>query len=255
MRILPLFIIQIFSLLGIFYIFYHRKKIISQAKNEEKPLKKEEKSKISNEEKPLKKEFNSKPSYTSKNISKHLKRAEILIEHQEENEAEKILVAILAELPQQKDCLNLLSSIYLQKKQFLRAENLLREIISLEFEKKASTLSNLAYSLYEQNKFNDAIIYYKKALKIDTNNYKRYTNLGQVLFVVKEFDEAIELFKQAYKLKPRDTNILFMLADTCKTAQKYKEALENYQKILDYEPYNEDARSEVRILENLVIKT
>ncbi len=248
-----LLLLALFSLILILIIVWNRRRIIKQAKKTfiKKTLKKES-SKENTEDGDLnKKEFvkNDKKEvevkYSLNEIRNAIKRAEILLDHKENEEAEKVLVSILAVDPKNIEAHLLLSSLYLHKKQYSRAEALYRTLIELEKFKNTSSLSNLAFSLFEQNKIEESIYYYEYALKKDSQNFKRYTNLGQVLFVVKNFDEAINLFKKAIKLKPRDTEILFMLADTYRESGQFKEARETYRKILDYEPYNAEAKGEI----------
>jgi len=187
----------------------------------------------------------------SSDILKAIRKIKILLDHNQYKEAEKKLIAILAV---NQTCLEaniLLASIYLKKKQYGRAEIIYKRIIDFQKNKDAKILSNLAFCLFEQNKIKKSISYYEKALEIEPDNVKRYTNLAQVLFVVKDFMGAIKLFKKAVKMKPRDTEILFMLADTYREAQKYNDAKKTYLKILDYEPYNVEAKQEINNFESM----
>lgn len=254
-----LLLLSLFSVLLISLIFWNRKRIIKQAKKSfiKKALKKEptdeEKEDSANSSSKVKanKKIVKEPKveYSLNEIRNGIKRVEILLDHKETEEAEKILISILSVDTKNIEAHLLLSSLYLQKKQYSRAEVLYRTLIELEKFKNTSSLSNLAFCLFEQNKIDESIYYYEYALKKDPQNFKRCTNLGQVMFVVKNFDEAIKLFKKANKLKPRDTEILFMLADTYREAGKFKEARESYKKILDYEPYNAEAKEEIIKLE------
>ncbi|MBT4937452.1 tetratricopeptide repeat protein [Candidatus Peregrinibacteria bacterium] len=240
------------SIFIIFLIFKNRERIIVNAKKN--LLKK--KIKRQNEEidtSTVKSANNTKITgsknilfqYTQKDISQGISRAEILIEHKEDDEAEKVLISIISVEKEHIESHILLAALYLRKKQFSRAEVLYKKINKLQGEKDPKTLSNLAFCLFELNHIEDSVALYKKALKLDENNPKRHTNLAQVLYVIKEYHKAIEHFKTALKLKPRNTNTLFMLADTYRDAKKTKLAKESYKNILEYEPYNASAREEI----------
>lgn len=183
-------------------------------------------------------------------LKQSIRRAELLLSHGEDEEAEKILVSVLAQDETNLDAMIFLASLYLKRKQYSRAEVLYRELCELQKYKKAGPLSNLAFCLFEQNKLNEAIQFYQKAMHLEPDNVKRYSNLGQVLFVTKQLPEAIEMFKKASKLAPRDTEILFMLADSLRENRSMKQAYETYNKILNYEPYNAIAREEIGKLES-----
>lgn len=182
-------------------------------------------------------------------LKQSIRRAELLLSHNEEEEAEKILVSVLAQDEKNIDAMVFLASLYLKRKQYSRAEVLYRELCELQKFKKAGPLSNLAFCLFEQNKLEESLEFYEKALRLEPDNVKRYTNFGQVLFVTKHLNEAIEMFKKASKLAPRDTEILFMLADSLRENRAMKQAYETYNKILNYEPYNAIAREELGKLE------
>ena len=255
MSILSLSILSLGSVLIIAGILWNRSRILTAAKQRifEKQKKKQEEKQSKKAKKQSKqatgKIIEKEQEVSIQEIKKNISKAEILLSHNEEDEAEKILVSVLAIDANNIDAHIFLASLYLKRKQYSRAEVLYKELCELQDFKKAGSLSNLAFCFYEQNKLEDSIEAYSRALKIEPKNVKRYTNLGQVLFVTKQLDEAIDMFKKALKLNARDTEVLFMLADTYREKQDLKNAYKTYQKVLDYEPYNTIAREEVAKLE------
>lgn len=256
MNILYLSYAALSSAIVIVFIFWNRKRSVIQAKHEMLHKKLEEEKIIENNQIDKESTKNTsaievqitedspiKPSIQE--LAKNIKRAEILLSYGEDEEAEKVLVSTLSLDPENIDALIFLASLYLKRKQYSRAEVLYRALNDLQRNKNTGTISNLAFCLYEQNKIDEAILFYEQALELDPKNVKRYTNLGQVFFVTRDFDEAIKLFVRALRFEPRDTSILFMLADTYREAQKLGKARETYIKILDYEPYNTEAREEI----------
>jgi tetratricopeptide (TPR) repeat protein len=243
-----LFLLHIGSLLGIFLIVKNRKRILSTSrilalknkKSEDKVL--QEPSVSSSEKTEIKEKI---PSLSLSETNKLIQKAEILLSYEDNKEAEKILLFILSYNENHRDSLRLLSSLYMKQKLFLKAENILRDLIKLEHKKNPSTLSNLGYCLFQQNQIKDAKIFYQNALRLDPKSPLRHSNLGQVLFALQEFDEAISCFLFAYKAKPKDTQTMFLLADTYKAKGDTQNAREMYEKILFYEPYNNEAREEI----------
>jgi tetratricopeptide (TPR) repeat protein len=239
------------SIILMYIILKNRKRIIVQAKKDFLKKTLDKKSKKPRRKSLVYKE-STKPSlnhnvikYTQQDIAKGIAKAEILIEHHEDQEAEKILISIISVEKKHINAHILLAALYLRKKQFSRAEVLYKNLMQLQNTKDPKTLSNLAFCLFELNHLEDSLLLYEESLSLDNQNPKRYTNIAQVLYILKRYDKALFYLKKAQKIKPRDTFILFMLADTYKEAGRKKLAKEVYKNILDYEPYNSSAREEV----------
>ncbi|PCI24377.1 hypothetical protein COB57_05170 [Candidatus Peregrinibacteria bacterium] len=230
------------SLLAIIIIFLNRKRILQNAKLN--IIKKHLDKKIDKKAE-IKESSVNLPTGKRLEYKKLINRAEILIEHHETKEAEKILISLLADNKKYAPALRILSSLYLQRKQYSKSEALYNTLNEIEKGENPTTLSNLAFCLFERNQIKKAHNLYKQALLKDIKNIKRYTNLGQVIYVLKEYDEAVSLFKKALHIDPRNTDILFMLADTYLALKLFSKAKETFKKILQYEPYSQDARAEL----------
>lgn len=239
------------SILLIYIISKNRKRIIAQAKKDflkkslDKKVKKSKSKSFVHKENTKSSLNHNLIKYTQQDIAKGIDKAEVLIEHHEDQEAEKILISIISVEKKHINAHVLLAALYLRKKQFSRAEVLYKKIMQLQNTKDPKTISNLAFCLFELNHLEDALLLYEESLALDSQNPKRYTNIAQVLYILKRYDKAIFYLKKAQKMKPRDTFILFMLADTYKEAGRKKIAKAVYKNILDYEPYNIAAREEV----------
>ena len=83
-------------------------------------------------------------------------------------------------------------------------------------------------------KYDTAITYFEKAIKLNPNFSEAYNNLGNVKKRIGKIDEAISCFKKAIQLK--DNNILayFNLANTYKENRYFNELIETYEKILSF---------------------
>ena len=83
-------------------------------------------------------------------------------------------------------------------------------------------------------KYDTAIAYFEKAIKLNPNFSEAYNNLGNVKKRIGKTDDAISCFKKAIQLK--DNNILayFNLANTYKENRYFNELIETYEKILSF---------------------
>jgi len=61
---------------------------------------------------------------------------------------------------------------------------------------------DLAVTLYNQGRLDEAIIHYREALRIEPGNFKAHVNLGIALSEQGQYDEALEHFNIAVRLDP-----------------------------------------------------
>ncbi len=241
-----LLLVSVCSIVGILLIYQNRKNIIEKAKlSILKDNVKKKSNYVINDKKIDKNSLNKEVQAEFKDIKNGLKRAELLLSSSENEEAKKILIHLLSIDEKNVDAHILLASIYLIEKKYSKSEMLYRILLDLQKKESASVFSNLAFCIFEQNKIDESIEFYRKALALEPKNVKRYSNLAQVLFVIKRFKETAFLFKKALRIDPRNTELLFMLADTYREDKLLKEAKKVYSKILEYEPYNNVAKEEI----------
>lgn len=81
-----------------------------------------------------------------------------------------------------------------------------------------SALNNLANLYTEQNRMEEAEIYYQKTIDVDPNNAKAIINLGYCLQLKGNIDKAEELFTKGLKFAPNDSFAISKFA--LLTAQK-----------------------------------
>ena len=67
-------------------------------------------------------------------------------------------------------------------------------------EKKISALLKIANDLYRQKKFDSAIKYYRRILKMDSTHFAAQANLATALFECENFADAIPEFKRVIKI-------------------------------------------------------
>ena len=114
-------------------------------------------------------------------------------------------------------------------------------------EKKAKELikndqkNYILYNIYgailnDQKKFEEAINYYKKSIKINPDYAEGYNNLGSAYYKLKKFNESISSYSKAIKIKPNFSKALNNLGVTFKEIGKLDESVESYQKAIKINP-------------------
>ena len=126
-----------------------------------------------------------------------------------------------------------LFSVYNKIDNFAESEKVVRK--ALKFYPKSDAINNaLGYSLLKQNKNEDAIIFFKIAIKLNSQNYKAFFNIGNAYFKIKNFQKAIQYFEKTFKINSKAPETTFYIAECNKEMQNYNEAL-NYYKIASKE--------------------
>lgn len=102
---------------------------------------------------------------------------------------------------------------------------------------KSFVLFNLCgNALAGQNKFKDAVVYFRKALEIDPTIAELHFNVGILLTNLNRTDEAITSYKKAVSLKPSLTDVHYNLGTALQSQGKFAQAAISYQKAVDLEP-------------------
>lgn len=247
------------SFLLILLIFLNRSKIMQKdeklQKAFERKKRREELAKIAKEDIAENKTFVEEKTETIQQreevnlsqITSFIKRAETLLAKDNIQEAEKLLIQVLS-IDQDNFVANsMLALIYLKTQSDSKAEVIYRKLLEMK-PRDPALYTNLGLAFYNQAKYPESLESYSFAAKLDPNKPGRHINVGQVCFVLRMFDEAIIYFKEAIRLSPRNVDYLFMLADTYREKGDLKEAKETYNKVLNFEPYNNEAQEEVRRL-------
>ena len=115
-------------------------------------------------------------------------------------DAKKIYEEILEETPNDFNCLHHLGLIAKSNKEYQSAFELLSQAINVN-PNNAAAHFNLANTLKELNKINDAIASYDKAIDIKPD-YEIYSLRGLALYQLEKYDEAISSYDESIKLKP-----------------------------------------------------
>ena len=111
-------------------------------------------------------------------------------------------------------------------------------IILIKKTNKTDKYINLGNSLRVQKKLEEAVKYYRQALKLNPNNAIALNNLGVTLFELGQTEEAQKLYQKALEINPNYTDALYNLAVLLKTQGKNKEAEGQFRKVINNDPAN-----------------
>lgn len=175
-------------------------------------------------------------------INELMKKADFEVSKGIRDEAEKTLINVIALDPNHRKANDLLARLYLNLGFPKKAEIILKHLIEL-FPFDPEYVSLLGTSYLSRHQFRASIKAYEKALELDKNNGKRYQELGNVYAVKKEFKPALELFEQALRVEVSNIKLMFLMVELCLQNSDPIKAREYLHKILDYEPYNQEAKS------------
>jgi tetratricopeptide (TPR) repeat protein len=171
-------------------------------------------------------------------------------------------------------------------------EAVMQTIEAIKFDPKNDTAAyNLAYALDDKKDYHQAVIWYSRAIEIDStlvpaysalgNLYNRlkqpvdavlilslakdkypeseymyliYRNLGNSHFLMDQFDEAIKWLEQSIKIKPSEAETNQYLAKAYEAAGKMNRSIDAWQNYIDLETDTARANSAKKHLKEITIK-
>jgi len=107
-----------------------------------------------------------------------------------------------------------------------------------EITERLQLFSNKADILFELNRFDDALRYYDKILKIDPKNHETIEDKGIALAKLGKYSEALICLGKAIKIEPKCYRAKFNKADILTTLNRNSEALE---KLIELHPRNSES--------------
>ena len=102
--------------------------------------------------------------------------------------------------------------------------------------------NNIGILFKEQERFEEAILHYKKSISIMPELPDSYNNIGNVLKLIGNFDEAVKNFNKAIKIKPTFADAYNNLALTLQKQKKYSQAFATYAKAINIRPDFHEAK-------------
>lgn len=175
-------------------------------------------------------------------INDLMKKADQDIMNGEDEEALKTLIQIISLDENHRKANELLAKLYLRTENYKKAELIYKKLVELHpFDPEY--YANLGESFYQRRQFKASTRYYEEALNLDKNNPQRYISLGNVLLTKKDYNAALQYYTKAHRLNVRDVELMFLIVETCLNNTDPITAREYLHKILDYEPYNQQAKT------------
>jgi len=98
--------------------------------------------------------------------------------------------------------------------------------------------SGLGAIFCEQDRMEEGMAQFQKALDLDPNFGEAHYNLGNALACLRRFDEAIVHFRQALNITPDDAKAYKNLAAALQFRDKIDEAIARFERIVESEPGN-----------------
>lgn len=154
--------------------------------------------------------------------------------HQSKNfiDAEKLYKEVLESEPENTDALNLFGLLKIQNEQFDDAILYIKK--ALELKPCAYFYESLGRAYFGSGNFTDAIGCYKKALEFDNHDFEIWFNLALAYKKNKQFDEAIEAYQSALTIKPNNPDVYYNLANIYENKNETPTALEYFKKAAEY---------------------
>ena len=118
--------------------------------------------------------------------------------------------------------------------------------------KSWETLKEKGNVLFKQQKYEEAINYYEKAIKLNNNIEVLYSNKGTCEKCLKKYKEAIRDYKKALEINPKNTKNLNRLASVYIIVGNLGEAKMTQQKALNFEPSNSVYKEQMLTIEKII---
>ncbi len=128
-----------------------------------------------------------------------------------------------------------IAEIYMQKQKYHNAMDNLNKAISNGGDKITSVVSKLAFCYMSTDNFIDAEKYYKKSLELDKNAVT-LGNLANLYYNENKLDLALEYFLKAYKLDNSVYEASYAIGDIYFRQEKYSKAIEYYLNCIEITP-------------------
>ena len=190
------------------------------------------------------------------NISNQFKKIFSLFSSKNFNEAEQLALKVIKKLdnssPNNLSLLfNILGAINNHKKKFNKAILYYKKAIKLN-KHQYDYYYNLAISYKGNLEFNKAIKCYDKAIKLKPNYAEAYNNKGNILKELGKFSESLDCYTKAINFKPDYAEAYNNKGNILKELGKFRESLDCYTKAINFKPdYAEAYNNKGNILKDI----
>ena len=116
---------------------------------------------------------------------------------------------------------------------------------SQTFAQSTRGLVNEGVELYNENKFSDAEVNFKKGAELDPNSFESLFNLGDAYYKQQRYDEALKLFQSALsksETEDQKAKIYHNVGNSLLKSQKIKESIGAYKEALKLNPNDQETK-------------
>lgn len=118
---------------------------------------------------------------------------------------------------------------------------------ALKIEEASEYYNNLALITGELGNHDDSREAYKKAIELSPNSAEVYNNLGLLYLKLKDYDNAIAIFTEATKRHVNYALAYTNLGHAFASRENFDEAIKAWEKALEIDPTNNDARESLKL--------
>ncbi|MCT4616713.1 MAG: hypothetical protein N4A38_00715 [Candidatus Gracilibacteria bacterium] len=226
--------------------------IKKQQKEEKKSNNKKEKSENINH-KQYKKEVQELNELDKKKIKDLLKQIHLTKARGEYDIAKNYIIEALLIDKFNKEINIELASLYIIDGDFIKAEYIYKDLL-LVHNDDFDILKKLGFVLSHQEKYDLAIEIYRKAHELNKQDLETINMLANLYFYRGDYINAEFFLKKFLKERPRHADNLLTLSETYEKMSNHRSAIITLKKLLEFEPYNEQAKEKLKILETPEIK-
>lgn len=116
---------------------------------------------------------------------------------------------------------------------------------SYNFAQSTRSLVNEGVELYNEQKYTDAEVNFKKGAEESPNNFEAKFNLGDAYYKQQRYDEAMKAYQSAFvdtKSDLEKSDIYYNIGNSLLKSQKLKESIAAYKEALKLNPNDEQAK-------------
>ena len=192
-------------------------------------------------------------------VEAHLNYALPIFEEESEDEirerikVDNYLLEIIKEDYKRAELYMSLAISYLKLPDFERGEEYFEE--ALEVRKKLNddigmSIDYKRFGIFYafKKEYNEAIKYYREAIKLNPDDAMAHYDLGVLLYSLKQFDETEDEWRDAIKLNPHFSAAHYNLGGLLYSLKRFDEAEEEYRKAIKSNPYDADAHYNFGVL-------
>ncbi|MCL6570373.1 MAG: tetratricopeptide repeat protein [Bacillus sp. (in: Bacteria)] len=113
---------------------------------------------------------------------------------------------------------------------------------------------NMGLVYLDEERYNEALIAFKKTVKIAPKDFKGHVQLGITFRELKEYDRATEALTTANKLAPANTDIIYQIGLVAEAQGDYQLASDIFKEALQYDPLDKDSLTALDRIKDKVTK-